>query len=193
MAQSCLMNSWNSEATSRFHRLYRSVAPAKGLAFSGWHGLPFTVSSNGRIRNLDLKLEDRRLQQRVEALSIIENGYIKQNRGNAAADHLKILQSTMNLLTSKQMDAFKVESEPEAMRERYGKNGFGEGCLLARRLVEAGVPFVEVDLGGWDNHQNIHRTLETDKLPTLDKAMSALVSDLEETRSLVRYGHHLDG
>lgn len=153
---------------------------SEGPGFLGMAWAPFTVSSNGRIRNLDLKLEDRRLQQRVEALSIIENGYIKQNRGNAAADHLKILQSTMNLLTSKQMDAFKVESEPEAMRERYGKNGFGEGCLLARRLVEAGVPFVEVDLGGWDNHQNIHRTLETDKLPTLDKAMSALVSDLEE-------------
>ncbi len=141
---------------------------------------PFNVSSNGRIRNLDMKLEDARLQQRVAALSIIENGFIKQNRGGSANDHMKILNSTVNLLTSKQMDAFKVESEPEAMKERYGRMDSAKVCLLARRLIEAGVPFVEVDLGGWDNHQNIHRTLETDKLPTIDKAMSALVSDLEE-------------
>jgi len=52
--------------------------------------------------------------------------------------------------------------------------------LLARRLVEAGVAFVEVDLGGWDNHQNIFRTLENDRLPVLDKAMAALTSDLDE-------------
>ena len=51
---------------------------------------------------------------------------------------------------------------------------------MARRLVEVGVPFVEVDFGGWDNHQNIFQTLENDKLPQLDKAMSALVEDLEQ-------------
>src|SRR5690606_14880011 len=56
--------------------------------------------------------------------------------------------------------------------------GFGRGCLMARRLVEVGVPFVEVDLGGWDNHQGIFPTLQNQRLPTMDKAMAALVSDL---------------
>ena len=70
------------------------------------------------------------------------------------------------------------------MIERYGANGFGRGCLMARRLVEAGVPFVEVDLGGWDNHQNIFTTLADTKLPVLDKAMSALVEDLEQRELL---------
>jgi uncharacterized protein (DUF1501 family) len=91
-----------------------------------------------------------------------------------------VLGKTFDLLTSAQMEAFNVEKEPEAEKEKYGKNGFGQGCLLARRLVEAGVPFVEVDLGGWDNHQRIFQTLENDRLPTLDKAMSALVSDLSQ-------------
>ena len=77
------------------------------------------------------------------------------------------------------MDAFKVDREPESVRERYG-TGFGEGCLLARRLVEAGVPFVEVDLGGWDMHRGVHTELADTKLPVLDKAMSALVEDLEQ-------------
>jgi uncharacterized protein (DUF1501 family) len=78
------------------------------------------------------------------------------------------------------MEAFKVASEPANVKERYGENNFGRGCLMARRLVETGVPFVEVDLGGWDNHQNIFPTLADDKLPTIDRAMSALVEDLEQ-------------
>ncbi len=82
------------------------------------------------------------------------------------------------------MEAFKVEKEPTEVKERYGR-GFGEGCLLARRLVEAGVPFVEVDLGGWDLHGNVHTTLANTKLPELDKAMSALMEDLEQ-RELIK-------
>jgi uncharacterized protein (DUF1501 family) len=83
-------------------------------------------------------------------------------------------------MTSAQMDAFRVEKEPEAVQERYGKNNFGQGCLMARRLVEAGVPFIEVDLGGWDNHADIHNILKDDRLPVLDRAMSALSEDLEQ-------------
>ena len=153
---------------------------SEGPGFLGMAWAPFSVSSNGRIRNLDMQLENQRLVQRVAALDIIEQGFIKQQRGAFSDDHRKVLKKTYDLMTSAQMDAFKVEKESEQVKERYGKNNFGEGCLLARRLVESGVPFVEVDLGGWDNHQNIHRTLETDKLPVLDKAMSALVEDLEQ-------------
>jgi Protein of unknown function (DUF1501) len=115
----------------------------------------------------------------MRALSMIEKGFISQKRGLAAEDHAKILGKTYDLLTSKQMEAFDVASEPEKVKERYGK-GFGEGCLLARRLVEAGVPFVEVDLGGWDMHRGVHTTLADDKLPVLDRAMSALMEDLEQ-------------
>ena len=91
-----------------------------------------------------------------------------------------MLEKTRSLMTSKQMAAFKVNTESKEMIARYGDRGFGKGCLMARRLVEAGVPFVEVDLGGWDNHMNIFKTLSDNKLPELDKAMSALVSDLDE-------------
>ena len=62
--------------------------------------------------------------------------------------------------------------------------GFGRGCLMARRLVEQGVPFVEVDLGGWDTHNDNFRALQTQKLPDLDKAMSALVEDLAQRELL---------
>jgi uncharacterized protein (DUF1501 family) len=129
---------------------------------------------------MEMKVEQDRLAQRRIALETIENSFIGQNRGTVLEDHRKVLEKTYNVLTSAQMDAFQVEKEPEAEKEKYGKNGFGQGCLLARRLVEAGVPFVEVDLGGWDNHMDIFRTLSNDRLPTLDKAMAALVSDLDQ-------------
>lgn len=151
-----------------------------GPGFLGMAWAPFTVSSTGQVRNLDMGLDDGRLMQRMAALDLIEKGFIDQNRGSAGVDHQKILKKTLNLMTSEQMAAFKVASEPAAVKERYGNTNFGRGCLMARRLVEVGVPFIEVDLGGWDNHQNIHSTLADTKLPELDQGMSALVEDLEQ-------------
>tara|TARA_R110002020_G_scaffold55309_2_gene153572 strand:+ start:2070 stop:3281 length:1212 start_codon:yes stop_codon:yes gene_type:complete len=150
-----------------------------GAGFLGAQYNPFSVNSDGRIRNLDIKV-DSRLIQRAYALDLIENNFINQKRGSLAKDHQSILKQTFNLLTSEQMEAFKVANEPEAVKERYGDNGFGKGCLMARRLVEVGVPFIEVNLGGWDNHQNIFPTLKDNKLPVLDQGMSALLEDLEQ-------------
>ena len=150
-----------------------------GPGFLGMRYAPFSVNSDGRIRNLDMKM-DERTYQRAYALDVIETGFINQRRGSIAKEHQAVLRETYNLLTSPEMEAFKVVGEPENVKERYGDNGFGKGCLMARRLVEAGVPFVEVSLGGWDNHQNIFPTLRDTKLPMLDQAMSALVEDLEQ-------------
>ena len=152
---------------------------SEGPGFLGLAWAPFNVTSNGRIRNMESKNDNGRLLERMKPLSMIENSFVAQRRGSAAEDHRKILGKTYELMTSKQMEAFKVELEPDAVKERYGK-GFGEGCLLARRLVEAGVPFVEVDLGGWDMHKGVHTELADTKLPALDKGMSALVEDLAQ-------------
>ena len=141
---------------------------------------PFVVDSNGNVRNLDMGVDPARLAQRMEMLATIEKRFIGERRGASADDHAKVLDKTVKLMTSPQMEAFKVMKEPAEAQERYGKTGFGRGCLMARRLVEMGVPFVEVDLGGWDNHANIFPTLQNQKLPELDKAMSALVEDLAD-------------
>lgn len=151
-----------------------------GPGFLGMAWAPFTVSSNGQVRNLEMGLDNERLSQRMAALELVEKGFIAQKRGSAADDHMKILKKTLNLMTSKQMEAFKVNKEPKEVQDKYGTDGFAKGCLMARRLVEVGVPFVEVDLGGWDNHANIFPTLQNTKLPAMDKAIAALVSDLEE-------------
>jgi len=149
-----------------------------GPGFLGMTWAPFVVDSSGRVRNLDMGIDQTRVQQRLEMLATIEKRFIGENRGGSSRDHAKVLDRTVKLMTSEQMKAFKVDEEPEAVRERYGTTGFGRGCLMARRLVEQGVPFIEVDLGGWDNHQGIFTTLADNKLPELDQAMSALVEDL---------------
>jgi len=151
-----------------------------GPGFLGMAWAPFVVNSNGQVRNLDMGIDESRLMQRMTALGLLEKGFISQNRGSAAEEHAKVLEKTYNLMTSSQMDAFKVNKEPKEVQDRYGTDGFAKGCLMARRLVEAGVPFIEVDYGGWDNHQNIFTTLQNTKLPLIDKAISALVEDLNQ-------------
>jgi uncharacterized protein (DUF1501 family) len=155
-----------------------------GPGFLGMSWAPFSVTSNGRIRNLDMNLENSRLMQRMVALDMIETGFAGRTRGLPASEHAKVLRKTFDLMTSDQMEAFRVEQEPDEVKERYGTDNFGQGCLLARRLVEAGVPFIEVDLGGWDNHNGIHTILKDTKLPQLDRAMSALVEDLAQRELL---------
>jgi uncharacterized protein (DUF1501 family) len=159
------------------------VAVGGGTVGPGFLGLtwaPFVVGSDGEVGNLRTGISHQRLMQRMAALRVIEQEFIRQNRGLAAQEHAKVLEKTRSLLTSKQMDAFRVLSEPTNVRERYGETTFGRGCLLARRLVEAGVPFVEVGFSGWDNHQGIFDALRNNLLPVLDQAMSALVDDLHQ-------------
>lgn len=153
---------------------------SEGPGFLGMAFSPFSVNSNGRIQNLNLNLPPERVSSRIEALRQLETGFINQDRGQAATEHAKVIGKTISLMSSQQMAAFRVESEPANVRERYGENNFGRGCLLARRLVEAGVPFVEVNLGGWDNHRNIFDTLQNQRLPQLDRGMSALFEDLAQ-------------
>lgn len=154
---------------------------SEGPGFLGMAWAPFSVNSNGQVRNLQIKgVDNDRLMQRMYALDLVEKGFINKKVGSAASDHQQVLKKTLNLMTSKQMEAFKVAQEPPEVTERYGATNFGRGCLMARRLVEMGVPFIEVGLGGWDNHQNIHATLSGTKLPELDRGMSALVEDLDQ-------------
>ena len=153
---------------------------SEGPGFLGMAYSPFSVAANGRVRNLNLGITPDRLNSRIQALKLMENGFINEKRGIPANEHAKMIGKTLSLMSSKQMEAFRVEKESTEMKERYGNNNFGKGCLLARRLVETGVPFVEVNLGGWDMHQNVFDTLQNRKLPELDQGMSALLEDLKQ-------------
>ena len=82
------------------------------------------------------------------------------------------------LMKSDDLKAFDLTNEPQPLRDEYGDNNFGQGCLLARRLVESGVRFVEVQLGGWDMHNQVFDAMET-RGATLDNGLSTLLKDLD--------------
>ena len=81
--------------------------------------------------------------------------------------------------------AFDLKQEPGKLRNAYRRDGFGQSCLLARRLVEAGVRFVTVSIGGWDNHNNIFSSLRG-RLGSFDQTAATLISDLSERGLLDR-------
>jgi uncharacterized protein (DUF1501 family) len=90
-------------------------------------------------------------------------------------------QKAYSLITAPQSKkAFAIHEEDPRLRDRYGRHSLGQGCLLARRLIEAGVRFVTVTDGGWDTHQNNFKSLSERLLPRLDSALSGLLQDLSD-------------
>ena len=85
----------------------------------------------------------------------------------------------MEFIWGNTREVFNLHNEPDSVRQRYGKSRLGQSCLVARRLVEAGVPFVNVRMTGWDTHKKHFQKMNT-MLPQLDKALSALIADLDE-------------
>jgi len=84
------------------------------------------------------------------------------------------------ILSSDARDAFAIERESDAVRDEYGRNTFGQSCLLARRLVDAGVRFVTVNNGGWDHHVDIFKVMKDSFMPKLDRGVAALIRDLDD-------------
>jgi uncharacterized protein (DUF1501 family) len=154
-----------------------------GPGFLGATYSPLIVDYNGTIRNLQSVADYQTIQKRLEFLSVVENKFIQEKRGELAGDHAKMLNKTVDLMFGPHTQVFNINKEPQNIRERYGNTSFGRGCLMARRLAEIGVPFIEVDFGGWDNHMDIFKTLP-EKLSQMDTSMSALIEDLD-TRGLL--------
>ena len=102
-----------------------------------------------------------------------------------AVDFDSFYQQGIDLISSQEAQAaFDIEKEPEAVRERYGRNDFGQRLLLARRLSEVGVSFVTVYNGGWDHHTKIFQDGFKNKINTVDVGMAALINDLHDRGQL---------
>jgi hypothetical protein len=161
--------------------------PADGPGFLGMNYAPFTVQNAGQppenikqpeVVTGDEEEKKQRIQRRRRLFLAVEENFNEGNHGEAGTAHQSIYKKAFDLVASKEGKVFDLKNEKASLRDEYGKNGFGDGCLLARRLVEAGVTCVEVDLGGWDLHQGVFPALKNQRLPTLDKAMGTLVKDL---------------
>lgn len=155
-------------------------SPGEGAGFLGMSHAPFFIQNPTQpIANLRPR-DGVNMGRRLRMLSLIEDGFTSQHRGIGPGDHKAVYAKTVKMMNSQYTRAFHLDEEPDAVRDAYGRNSFGQGCLMARRLVEMGVTFVEVSLGGWDNHNDIFDTLKRGNLPTLDKGMGSLVADLAQ-------------
>jgi len=168
-----------------------------GSGFLGMAYAPFVVTNpNLMPGNVELPagIAANRFGRRVNLMNDLERDFAEAGGAHYVEQHRDLYNSAANMVRSPRIRAFDLSQETEATRDRYGRAAsgpgpsgfsFGQGCLLARRLVEAGVTFVEVDLNGWDTHQdNFERTRPLSE--QADRGFAALVQDLRERGRLDR-------
>lgn len=161
-----------------------------GPNFLGAKYAPFYVSNNPN--QADFRMQDVTLPPGINDLraegrqSLRRNLDVLQRINDRAANDPAIgldsfYQQAVELIASPEAKrAFDIQAEPAKTRDEYGRTMVGQQCLLARRLVEADVPFVIVQHAGWDHHGNIFTYLKNRYLPIFDQAFSALIRDLDD-------------
>jgi uncharacterized protein (DUF1501 family) len=150
------------------------------LAVGGGGGGPNGYEQALRVQDLQAPKEVRKkdVDSRIELLQGLQSDFQSKHPGAVAQDHRAAYARAVRLMRTAAAKAFSLNEEAPALRDAYGRNLFGQGCLLARRLVERGVPFVEVTLENWDTHaQNFEAVKNLSA--TLDAAWSTLMEDLK--------------
>ena len=159
---------------------YVSIAgPGEDSGFLSAAYSPFPVKNPDRpVKHLTTAkgVDDERFQRRLALWRGLEDRFARGAGGAFARSRREVGEKAVDLMSAG-VEAFDLSREPEAVHAAYGATKFGAGCLMARRLIEAGVPFVEVTLDGWDTHEdNFNRVKALSG--TLDQAMSVLLQEL---------------
>jgi uncharacterized protein (DUF1501 family) len=157
-----------------------------GPSFLGVRHAPFVVTDPNRSPdNLATPVSGERLGRRLGLLKELEEPLAKTGAAQLVKDHQTLYDQTSQMVLSPRTRAFDLEREPEKLRDAYGRSAFGQGCLMARRLIEAGVTFVEVQSSGWDTHGNELATLKK-LIPPVDQGTAALLADMKDRGLLER-------
>jgi hypothetical protein len=141
-------------------------------------------NNNFQVQDLDLPggISVERMQRRRGLREAVDAAFSKFEKGSDRAKTVNsFYQRAYALLSSSEARAsFDLNKEKNEVREAYGRNGFGQSLLLARRLVEGGVRFVTVQHGGWDTHNNAFDALRYGTLPAFDRGVAAFIDDLHQ-------------
>lgn len=178
------LGSWAQHFKGRSHKtLPSSAVIGAGSANAGFFPpslapVPISNAESG-LQNSKSKLTDEMFKKRVSLMNEFDTAFRDKYRSREVKAYTEFYDETMNLLTSEDLEAFDITKEDQATRDMYGR-GFGQGCLLARRLVQKGVRFVEVRTGGWDMHNTIDTAMGTTG-KGMDNAFAALLTDLKRT------------
>ena len=130
--------------------------------------------------NVELAVPAQRFRRRYDLMSNLEAaGFGATGGSDRVKEHHDVYKQTAEMIASPHMKAFNVEQEDEKTRALYGATPFGQGCLLARRLVQAGVTFVEVRSGNWDHHNKVDESVAKNAA-SVDPGFASLVADLKQ-------------
>lgn len=149
-----------------------------GFFGAKYGGVPIGKPEDG-LKNIarPSSVSNESFQKRLALADVLNQNFHEQFQHPMIGEYNELFEEALRIMKSEDIKAFDVTKESDSMKEKYGKNHFGLGCLLARRLVEHKVRFVEVTLGGWDSHYDNFSTVEA-RCQILDKAYSALLQDL---------------
>jgi len=172
-----------------------NMSRSGGPNFLGAKYAPFVVPDdpNGasfRVRDVTLPtgLGDERFSRRQQIRQQVDQ-MLRINHDSAGDPALagdEFFKQGLQLISSPEAQAaFDIHREPDSVRDKYGRHGFGQRALLARRLVSAGVPFVTLYHGGWDDHRGLFPAFKK-KLPTFEATVAALIEDLRDSGRLER-------
>ncbi|RMG41326.1 MAG: DUF1501 domain-containing protein [Planctomycetota bacterium] len=151
-----------------------------GAGFLGVAYEPFRVASPGRLPdNTAVPTTPDRARRRLGLLQQLEQEFAARGGRPLVENHRQLYDRASRLMLSPKMRVFQLDDEPQGLRDAYGDSTFGRGCLLARRLVEAGVPYIEVISGGWDTHDNNFERTAT-LAQQVDPAAATLLKDLKQ-------------
>jgi len=158
------------------------LAPVFSAAFLKARHAPYPVREPGQpIHNIRYPrgVDSGRFADRTNLLRELEDEFQKLHATAYGRGRREAYLQADKLMHTPDLRAFSLKNEDDTLRDAYGRNKFGQGCLLARRLIERGVKFVEVGLGGWDTHQNNFKQTRS-LLNVLDPAFSTLIKDLKQ-------------
>ena len=149
-----------------------------GSGFLGPKHQPMLITDPNRgVEDLKTAVSNSQFDNRVGLLGQMDKAFHREYGADAITDHKTTYERAVKLMQSKEAKAFDIAGD--ANKAKYGPGRFAEGVVMARRLVEVGVPFVEVALGGWDTHQDNFKRVKT-LSEQVDSALSALVTELKE-------------
>ena len=154
-------------------------APGAGFFPPEFQPLPIGSAADG-LQNAHRPkgVSESRFRRRLEMLGQLDRAFSEKYQQRGVDAYSKAYDEAIRLMRSSDLAAFDIEQEPASIRQAYGNSKFGNGCLLARRLVEHGVRYAEVFYGGWDTHADNFDRLAT-LTPDLDQGISALLADLD--------------
>jgi hypothetical protein len=159
---------------------YVAVGNGLGSGYLGPKHAPLVVRDLGKgLPDLLAAPGVGDLDERTSLVEELDKAFLTDYGAASTRAHLTGMQKAVQLMKSSRTKAFELDKEPAKSRDLYGTSKFGQGLLLARRLVEVGVPFVEVTLGGWDTHNNTPQRIKQ-LSEQMDKPIATLIADLKD-------------